>query len=120
MNNPKVRALLLFMLAVTFGVLLFGGYLIHQEKPPIPGTVTTAAGQTVFTRDDVKSGQKLYLSRGGQDMGTIWGHGSYLAPDWSADFLHRMGLYVGARLTGLHRERRGGLHAERSRCHGAI
>jgi len=101
MNNPKVRALLLFMLAVTFGVLLFGGYLIHREKPPIAGTVKTAAGETVFTRDDVKNGQKLYLSRGGQDMGTIWGHGSYLAPDWSADFLHRMGLYVGARLTGL-------------------
>jgi nitric oxide reductase subunit B len=101
MNNPKVRALLLFMLALTFGVLLFGGYLIHREKPPIAATVTSAAGGTLFTRDDVKNGQKLYLSRGGQDMGTIWGHGSYLAPDWSADYLHREGLYVGARLTGM-------------------
>jgi nitric oxide reductase subunit B len=101
MNNPRVRALLLFLLAITFGVLLFGGYLIHREKPPIPGTVTSENGGQVFTRNDVKNGQKLYLSRGGQDMGTIWGHGSYLAPDWSADFLHRMGLYVGARLSGL-------------------
>ena len=34
MNDPRVRALLLFILAITFGVLLFGGYLIHREKPP--------------------------------------------------------------------------------------
>jgi nitric oxide reductase subunit B len=101
MKDPRVRALLLFLLAITFGVLLFGGYLIHREKPPIPATVVSDSGATVFTRADVMNGQKLFLSRGGQDMGTIWGHGSYLAPDWSADFLHRMGLYVGARLAGL-------------------
>jgi nitric oxide reductase subunit B len=101
MKDPRVRALLLFLLAITFGVLLFGGYIIHRDKPPIPATVVSDAGTAVFTRADVTNGQKLYLSRGGQDMGTIWGHGSYLAPDWSADFLHRMGLYVGARLSGL-------------------
>jgi nitric oxide reductase large subunit len=22
-------------------------------------------------------------------QGSVWGHGSYLAPDWSADWLHR-------------------------------
>jgi len=101
MKDPRVRALLLFLLAITFGVLLFGGYLIDRQKPPIPATVVSDSGATVFTREDVKSGQKLYLGRGGQDMGTIWGHGSYLAPDWSADYLHRAGLYVGARLSGL-------------------
>ena len=101
MKDPRVRALLLFLLAITFGVLIFGGYLIHRDKPPIPGTVVSDTGATLFTGADVKNGQKLYLSRGGQEMGTIWGHGAYLAPDWSADFLHRMGLYVGARLSGI-------------------
>lgn len=101
MKDPRVRALLLFLLAITFGVLIFGGYLIHRDKPPIPGTVVSGTGATLFTGADVKNGQKLYLSRGGQEMGTIWGHGAYLAPDWSADFLHRMGLYVGARLSGI-------------------
>ncbi|HTZ50720.1 MAG TPA: nitric-oxide reductase large subunit [Spirochaetia bacterium] len=101
MKDPRVRALLLFLLAITFGVLLFGGYLIDRQKPPIAASVVSDTGATVYTREDVKNGQKLYLSRGGQDMGTIWGHGSYLAPDWSADYLHRAGLYVGARLSGL-------------------
>ncbi|MGC8604070.1 MAG: hypothetical protein ACP5VS_10315 [Desulfomonilaceae bacterium] len=41
------------------------------------------------------------LSRGGRHIGTIWGHGSYRAPDWSADFLLRMSLYLAARLYGL-------------------
>ncbi len=100
MKDPRVRALLLFFLALTFGVLLFGGYLIHREKPPIAGKVVAEAGGTLYTETDVKNGQKLYLSRGGQDTGTIWGHGSYLAPDWSADYLHRMGLYLAARLSG--------------------
>jgi nitric oxide reductase subunit B len=100
MKDPRVRALLLFLLVITFGVLLFGGYLIHRAKPPIAATTVSEGGGTVYTGAEVKNGQQLYLSRGGQDMGTIWGHGSYLAPDWSADFLHRMGLYVGARLSG--------------------
>ena len=99
-------------LAITFGVLIFGGTIIHRDKPPIPAVVRAENGQVVFTSEDVKNGQKLYLSRGGQDMGTIWGHGSYLAPDWSADYLHRNGLYVGARLSGLESGQGIRLHAK--------
>ena len=101
MENPKVRAVLLFLLALTFGVLIFGGYIIGKEKPPIPEAVRTDSGRTLFDRADIVGGQNLYFSRGGQHIGTIWGHGSYLAPDWSADFLHRMGLFLAARHHGL-------------------
>jgi len=101
MTNPITRAVLLFLLVLTFGVLIFGGVLIHKEKPPIPGTVKSAVGTQVFTGKDVIDGQNYYFSRGGQNIGTIWGHGSYLAPDWSADFLHRMGLFIAARYHGL-------------------
>lgn len=101
MGNPKVRAVLLFLLIIAFGVLLFGGYLIKKEKPPIPETVKTESGEIVFTANDILAGQNYYYSRGGQHIGTIWGHGSYLAPDWSADYLHRLGLYIAARYYGL-------------------
>jgi nitric oxide reductase subunit B len=101
MSDPRVRALLLFVLALAFGVLIFGGALINRSKPPIAGVVRTEDGRTVYTREDVKRGQVLYFSRGGQDIGSIWGHGSYLAPDWSADYLHRLGLYVASRAAGL-------------------
>ncbi|QTA82508.1 Cytochrome c oxidase subunit I domain-containing protein [Desulfonema limicola] len=101
MQSSKTRAVLLFLLAMTFGVLIFGGYFIHKEKPPIPSEIKTSEGQVIFTGDDIVNGQNFYFSRGGQHIGTIWGHGSYLAPDWSADFLHRMGLYLAARHNGL-------------------
>lgn len=107
MENPKLRALLLFLLVLTFGVLLLGGQMINKEKPPIPETVRTSSGVTVFTAEDILDGQDYYFSRGGQHIGTIWGHGSYLAPDWSADFLHRMGLYIAARYHGLPPEEAG-------------
>ncbi len=92
--------MLLFVLVITFGVLLFGGYLMNREKPPIPKEVVTHNGQVLFTEKDVIDGQNYFYSRGGQHMGTIWGHGAYLAPDWSADYLHRMGLFVAARHLG--------------------
>jgi nitric oxide reductase subunit B len=107
MENPRVRAVLLFLLGLTFGVLILGGQLINKHKPPIPETVRTPSGETVFTAGDVHEGQDYYFSRGGQHIGTIWGHGSYLAPDWSADFLHRMGLFIAARLYGLGPEQAG-------------
>jgi nitric oxide reductase subunit B len=100
MVNSKTRAWLLFFLVMAFGVLLFGGYLMNKEKPPIPAAAVTADTQTVFTVQDIEEGQKYFYSRGGQHMGSIWGHGAYLAPDWSADYLHRAGLFIGARHLG--------------------
>ncbi len=100
MESARTRAILLFMLVLAFGVLLFGGHLMNREKPPIPTEVATAAGQVVYTGTDVIDGQNYFYSRGGQHIGTIWGHGAYLAPDWSADYLHRMGLFVAARHLG--------------------
>ncbi len=105
MKNPYLRAILLFLLVLSFGVLIYGGHLISREKPPIPGTVISETGEVLFTGDDIKAGQNYYFSRGGQHIGSIWGHGSYLAPDWSADYLHRLGLYTAARISGLDAEK---------------
>ena len=101
MTNPKIRAIFLFILILAFGVLIFGGYLINKSKPPIPERIVAPSGETILTTKDIIDGQNYYFSRGGQHIGTIWGHGSYLAPDWSADFLHRMGLFLAARQHGL-------------------
>ena len=102
--GTKLKALILFMLAIVFGVLIIGGHAITTKKPPIPITAVTSAGEVVFKGSEVIDGQNYYFSRGGQHIGTIWGHGSYLAPDWSADYLHRLGLYTAARLLGLEPE----------------
>ena len=74
---------------VMFGALLFFGYQVYQSKPPIPGLIGTASGQILYTGEDIERGQNVWQSIGGMQQGSIWGHGSYVAPDWSADWLHR-------------------------------
>lgn len=77
------------LLTIGFGVLLWMGNEIHRQQPPIPGQVLTESGKTVFTRNDIETGRTVWQSIGGQQLGSIWGHGALVAPDWSADWLHR-------------------------------
>jgi nitric oxide reductase subunit B len=100
MSN-RVKAVLLFVVVAAFSVLIFGGVQISRYKPPVPEKVVGADGRLLFTGDDIMNGQKYYLARGGQHMGSIWGHGAYLAPDWSADALHRTALVTAGILAGL-------------------
>ncbi|MGE5414980.1 MAG: nitric-oxide reductase large subunit, partial [Syntrophomonadaceae bacterium] len=90
--SHKARAVLLFVIVAAFSVLIFGGAKISEHKPPIPARMVAPTGEVLLTAEDVALGQRQYLSRGGQQTGSIWGHGAYLAPDWSADALHRMAL----------------------------
>ena len=77
---------------VMFGTLLYFGQQIYQAKPPIPASVTTTSGRIIYTRAQIEQGQNVWQSTGGMQQGSIWGHGSYVAPDWSADWLHREAL----------------------------
>ena len=74
---------------VMFGTLLYFGAQIYQAKPPIPAAVQSASGETIYSQADIERGQNIWQSMGGMQQGSIWGHGSYVAPDWSADWLHR-------------------------------
>lgn len=77
------------LLLVSFAVLLWVGGEIHRVMPPIPSAVVTPDGETIYTRADIEKGRQVWQSIGGQQLGSIWGHGSYVAPDWTADWLHR-------------------------------
>ncbi|ANK82038.1 MAG: nitric oxide reductase large subunit [Rhizobiales bacterium NRL2] len=80
---------LALILVASFSTLLLLGREIHREAPPIPEAVLSLDGATIYTREDIQTGRQVYQSMGGQQVGSIWGHGGYLAPDWSADWLHR-------------------------------
>jgi len=85
-----------FILAATilaaFTLLGFFGREVYRQKPPIPDRVVAADGTLLMTRDSILDGQQVWQSTGGQQMGSVWGHGAYQAPDWSADWLHREAL----------------------------
>lgn len=104
MMKPQIRAILLFLLILCFGVLIFGGYMIKKKKPPIPDLIISQDGSTIITSKKILDGQNYYFSRGDHHFDTIWGHGSYFAPDWS-DYLHRLGLYLAVRHYELDQEK---------------
>jgi len=88
-TSRKLWQLLGIVFLLSFGVLGWVGREIYVAAPPIPQSVVTADGGTVFTGDEIRRGQRVWLAAGGQQLGSVWGHGSYVAPDWSADWLHR-------------------------------
>ena len=83
------------LLVVMFGILLLIGGRSFQQAPPLPEQVVMVDGETssvVFTSSDVHDGRDVWRRLGGMELGSVWGHGGYLAPDWTADVLHREAL----------------------------
>jgi nitric oxide reductase subunit B len=85
-----------FAVVVVVGFLVLGwaGVRIYQEKPPLPDRVEADGGQTVIGPGEIALGQNVWQSMGGMELGSIWGHGSYVAPDWTADWLHRECMFI--------------------------
>src|SRR6188768_1893672 len=82
------------VLIASFVVLGWIGARIYQEAPPLPERVVTTSGSVVIDRGEIAAGQNVWQSLGGMEVGSIWGHGSYVAPDWTADWLHREAAFV--------------------------
>ncbi|HVN70969.1 MAG TPA: nitric-oxide reductase large subunit, partial [Desulfomonilia bacterium] len=66
----------------------------YQDAPPIPQKVLGQSGHDVFDAEDIMAGQQVFLKYGLMENGTIWGHGAYLGPDFSAEYLHTLGTDV--------------------------
>src|SRR3569833_1579496 len=88
MNYKRYWLALAVVILGSFAVLGTGGHKMISQAPPIPD-VYTADGQILFTGSTITDGQGVWQSIGGQEIGSIWGHGAYVAPDWTADWLHR-------------------------------
>lgn len=89
MTPKKLWIWLGVVIIASFAVLIFYGTEIYRNIPPVPDRIITTDGTVISTGQDIKDGQNVWQSIGGQTVGSIWGHGAYIAPDWNADFLHR-------------------------------
>ncbi|HNJ39450.1 MAG TPA: nitric-oxide reductase large subunit [Acidobacteriota bacterium] len=94
MNNKKLWITLGCVVAISFAVLGGVGYKTISEAPPIPIRVVSVDGQEVIAPGEIQRGQAVWQSLGGQSIGSIFGHGANVAPDWSADWLHREAEYI--------------------------
>jgi nitric oxide reductase subunit B len=112
---------LAFVFVLSFGALGYLGWQIYLTAPPIPSAVTSASGQVLFTGEQVQRGQQVWLAAGGQQQGTVWGHGAYVAPDWSADWLHREAVALqGLRAKSLAADPSAPKAAERAAIDGVV
>ncbi|MFO1007585.1 MAG: nitric-oxide reductase large subunit [Planctomycetaceae bacterium] len=85
-----------FALVLTASFLVLGwvGTRISEEAPPIVDKFVTTTGQVIIDSGEVQAGQNVWQTMGGMEVGSIWGHGSYVAPDWTADYLHREAMFI--------------------------
>ena len=98
MTTRKLWIGFILVMVISFSVMLYFGREIYREAPPVPEKVIKEDGTVLFTGQDIKDGQNVWQSLGGQEVGTVWGHGAYQAPDWSADWLHREAVFMLDRL----------------------
>jgi len=85
----KLWFTLIGVLIVTFSLLGYYGAEVYRQAPPIPGQIVAPGKEVLYTKERILDGQTAWQSVGGMQLGSIWGHGAYQAPDWTADWLHR-------------------------------
>ena len=88
-QSRKLWTWLAVIFLVSFGILGLIGRDIYVKAPPVPERVVTTDGGPIYTRTDIQEGRQVWQTLGGMQLGSVWGHGGYVAPDWSADWLHR-------------------------------
>ena len=79
MRYAKLWVGLSVVIITSFAVLGYFGREIYRQAPPIPERVVTTEGVVLFLGQDIKDGQNVWQSLGGQEVGSIWGHGAYVA-----------------------------------------
>lgn len=93
--SPWWRRSVVLVFVCGMAVLIFMSVQAYRYAPPIPESVVDSAGAVIFNRQDIESGQEVFLRYALMQNGSIWGHGSYLGPDFSAAYLHNLALDTG-------------------------
>ena len=102
------------VLVVLFGFFVLGllAYRTYMAHPPVPARVVDANGHVLFTGKDISHGQQVFLHNGLMEYGSVFGHGAYLGPDYTADYLRRSSNLV-RDVVRRRRLRRGGAEDDR-------
>src|SRR4051794_40151556 len=95
MRYAKLWLGLALVLLCSFTILGWFGVEVYRKAPPVPAKILVAGTDRVlYSAEEIKDGQNVWQSMGGQEVGSVWGHGAYVAPDWTADWLHRECVFL--------------------------
>ncbi|HEX9787246.1 MAG TPA: nitric-oxide reductase large subunit, partial [Candidatus Binatia bacterium] len=83
------------MLTYLFGFTVLGilAYLVYRDQPPMPAKVV-AGDMILFSRDDIVGGMNVFQRYGLMEYGSVYGHGAYLGPDFTAEYLHKSAEFL--------------------------
>ncbi len=79
---------LVAVVTIAFGILGYYGVEVYREAPPVV-SFADKNGKIIVEQEQIYKGQEAWQSIGGMQVGSVWGHGAYQAPDWTADWLHK-------------------------------
>src|SRR5215510_7654576 len=88
--SPWWRHAAILVMVFGFTILTIVTVKTYSNAPPVPVVVAGPGGEALFTRADIERGQEVFFKYGLMEHGTLWGHGAYLGPDYSAEYLHRL------------------------------
>ncbi len=84
----------IYFITAIVGSIIIGliGYIYTaRDLPPYPGKVISTNGTVLTGKDKIMKGQQVWQKYGLMDLGSVWGHGTYRGPDFTAQALHHMG-----------------------------
>ena len=91
MISSRLKIYFLGLLVTAIVIALIGYYYTEKDLPPYPGKIVTETGKLLSGKDRIMAGQKVFQKYGLMDLGSVWGHGTYRGPDFTAQDLHLMG-----------------------------
>ncbi len=94
MISSKLKAYFLIAIFGSLVVALIGYFYTTKDLPPYPGKVVSEGGELLTTGEEIYKGQAVWQKYGLMDLGSVWGHGTYRGPDFTAQALHSMGLVM--------------------------
>lgn len=74
----RLWILFALVMVLSFSVLGWIGTRIYQEAPLIPEKIVTPDGEVIIDTGEIQAGQNFWQSLGGMEVGSVWGHGSYV------------------------------------------
>ncbi len=88
------RYSVVIVVLIGFAILTAVTKLTYDNAPPIPKNVIDPSGAVLFTKEQILEGQSVFFRYNLMEHGTLWGHGAYLGPDYSAKHLHETALTI--------------------------
>lgn len=93
MNPKRWWIPLTFIFIISFTGVGLIGFETYYEAPPIP-TFTNEAGETILTSEDILKGQAIFQRSALMDYGSMFGDGANRGPDFTAQALHQITIYL--------------------------